>query len=71
MGSIETETINEMIIGVHQLTRNPLYIHQDDDIWCYDRIICNHAILCSRKFEILDNICILHCHTHGIMIFKN
>ena len=37
---------------------------------CYDRIIRNHAILCSRKIEISDNICKSHCQPHDKIHFK-
>ena len=56
-----------MIIEMYRLTRNPLCIHQYNAMGCYDRIIRNHAILCSRKFGIPDSIYKLHYHTHNSM----
>ena len=71
MSSIETATIDEMIVKVHRLSRNQLYIHQDNVMMYYDRIIRNHAILYSRKFGIPDNVYKLHCHIHDKIQFKN
>lgn len=70
IGSIETATINKMIIDLHQLTQNLLCINQDDTMGCYDRIIRHHAILCSRKVGISNNIYKLHYQTHDKMQFK-
>ena len=71
MSAIETVTLNELIIESHRLTKHPVYIHQDDAIGCYDRIIRTHTIINSRKFGIPDNICKLHQTAHDRMEFKN
>ena len=55
MSAIGTSTLNELIIESHRLTKQSLWIHQDDVMGCYDRIIRTHAILNSRKFGIHDN----------------
>ena len=39
---IKTIVINELIIELHRLTREPLCIHQDDAMGCFDRIIRNY-----------------------------
>ena len=71
MSTIVTATLNELIIESHRLTKQPLCIHQDDAMGCYDRIIRTHAAINSRKFGILDNIYKLHLKTHDSMEFKN
>ena len=38
---------------------------------CYDRIIRNHAILNSRKYNIPDNVCKVHPIAHDKMKFRN
>ena len=55
--AVMTGTIDQLIIETHRLTKYPLYIHQDDAMGCYDRIIHSHAILNSRKLDIPNNIC--------------
>ena len=70
MSTMETATINELIIEPRIITRTILYIHQYDIMGCYDRIIKGHTILNSRKFNILDNICKLHDSTHNKKCFK-
>ena len=70
MSAIETTTLNELIIESHRLTKYPLYIHQDDAMECYDRIIRTHATINSRKFGIPDNICKLHQTAHNRMEFS-
>ena len=57
MSSIETAVRDELIKEYHRITRETLCTHQDVAMGCYDRIICNHAILNSRKYDILDNVC--------------
>ena len=47
MSAIETVTINELIVKYHRITRQPIFIHQDDAATCFDRIIMNNAILSS------------------------
>ena len=60
MSSSETATINELIIETHRFTKQPLYIHQNDAMRYYGRIIRPHAMLNSRKFGIPENVCQLH-----------
>ena len=60
MSAIETAILNELMIESHRLTKQPLCIHQDDTIGCYDRIIRTHATIKSRNYEIPDNVCKLH-----------
>ena len=67
MSSIETATINELIIETRRLTKQPLYIHQNDAMRCYNRIIRPHAILNSRKFGIPENVCQLHIKSFNNM----
>ena len=57
MSTIDTTTINQSIIETHRLIKQPLCLHQDDAIRSYDKIIRPHAILHSRKFGILENVC--------------
>ena len=71
MSAIETSTLNELIIESHRLTKHPLYIHQDDSMGCYDRIIRTHATINSQRFGIPDNICKLYQIAHDRMEFKN
>ena len=70
MSTIETETLNELIIESHRLTKHPLCIYQDDAMGCYDRIIRTYATINSRKCCIPDNICKLHLKPHDNMAFK-
>ena len=65
-----TATINELIIKLHRVIRTDLWIHQDDTISRYDRILRGHIIFNSRKFHILYNICKFHGSTHDKMRFK-
>ena len=44
MSASETAVINEIILDIHRITREPICSHQDDAMGCYDRIIRNHAI---------------------------
>ena len=71
MSSIEIVVIDEMIKEYHRITREALCTHQDDAMRCYDRIIHNHAILNSRKYDILDNVCKVHSIDHDKMKFRN
>ena len=71
MSAIETATLNDLIIESHRLTKQPVCIHQDDAMGCYDRIIRTHAIISSHKFGIPDNICKIHLKAHDNMEFKN
>ena len=68
--AIETETIDQLIIETHRLTKYPLYIHQDNAMGCYDCIIRSYAIINSRKFGIPDNICKVYSIAHDLMHFK-
>ena len=70
VSTIETETLNELIIKNHRPTRRSLYIHQDDTMGYYDRIIRTHAILNSGKYCIPDKICILLFIAHENMTFR-
>ena len=70
MSSIKTVVIDELIKQYHQMTRETLYTHQDESIKYYDRIIRNHAILNSRKYEIPNNVCKVHSIAHGKMKFR-
>lgn len=70
MSSIETVTINKMIIEVYRLTKNLLCIHQDNVMRYYDKITRNYSILCSKNFGIPDNICKINCQTHDILQFR-
>ena len=71
MSAIETAILNELMIESHRLTKQPLCIHQDDTMGCYDRIIRTHATIKSRNYEIPDNVCRLHLKAHDNMQFKN
>ena len=51
MSTVETATINELIIEYHRLIRQTLCIHQDDAMGCYDRIIRGHATLSISDFK--------------------
>ena len=64
MSSIETVTINELVIKIHRMTRTSLCIHQGDAMGYYDCIIHNHVIISSQKFGILDNVYNLHSLAH-------
>ena len=57
MSAIETASINELIIEYHRITRQPIYIHQDDAAASFYRIIMNNAILSSKKYAIPDSAC--------------
>ena len=52
MSTIETTTINELIVEYHRITRQLICIHQDDAAACFDRIIMNNAILSSSKYDL-------------------
>ena len=67
---METTTINELIIEYHRLTRQTLYIHQDDTMGRYDRKIRGHATLSNRRCLILDNIYKVHSIARKKMKFK-
>ena len=69
MIAIEIASLNKLIIESHRLTKQSLYIYQDDAMGCYDVIIRTHVILNSRKFGIPDNICKLHLKAHDNMNF--
>ena len=71
MISIETTVIDDLIKEFHRITRKILCTHQDDAMGCYDRIIRNHAILNSRKYNIPDNACKVHPIAHDKMKFRN
>ena len=71
MSASETAVINENILDIHRITREPIRSHQDDAMGCYDRIIRNHAMLNSRKHGISENMYKMHCNTHDNMIYKN
>ena len=68
--AIEIETLNELIIESHRLTKQPLCIHQDDAMGYYDRIIRTHTTIDCRKFGISDNVCTLHLKVHDNMKFQ-
>ena len=68
---IETAIIDELIKENHRITRETLCIHQDDAMGCYDRIICNHTTLNSRKYNIPENLCKVHSIAHDKMKFRN
>ena len=71
MSASETAVINEIILDIHRITREPICSHQDDAIGCYDRIIRNHAMLNSRKNGIPENMCKMYCNAHYNMMYKN
>ena len=71
MSTIETATLNKLIIKNYILTKHPLCIHQYDTMECYDTIIRTHATINSRNFFIPDNMCKLHLKTHDNMEFKS
>ena len=71
MSASETAVINEIILDIHRITREPICSHQDDAMGCYNRIIRNHAMLNSRKHGIPENVCKMHCNAHDNMIYKN
>ena len=70
MSTVETATINELMIDSHRLTKFLLCIHQDDAKTCYDRIIRSHIIVNNRKFGIPNNIYRLYSITHDKILFK-
>ena len=45
--------------------------HQDDEMGCYDRIIRNHAVLNSRKYNIPENVCKVYSIAHDKMKYRN
>ena len=55
--------INEFITETHRLTFHNLVILKNDDKSCFDRIINNHSTIHSRRFEIPDKVCKIHCAT--------
>ena len=61
MSTIVNATINELIAEYHRITRQQIWIHQDDASACFDRIITNNAILSSRKYAIPDNAYKVNC----------
>ena len=67
MSAVETSVDNELILESHRTKSEDVYVHQDDDIDCYGKIIHDHEILNSRKNEIEDNACKLHYNTHNRM----
>ena len=67
MSAIEIASLNELIIKSYRLTKHPLYIHHDDALGCYDRIIRTHATINSHKFYIPDNIYKLYLKAHDNM----
>ena len=67
MNTIETSTLNELIIESRRVTKQPLCTHQDDAIGRYDRIIRTYGTINSRKFEIPDDVCKLHLKAHDNM----
>ena len=71
MSSIETAVIDDFIKECHRIIRKILYTHQDDAMDCYDRIIRNHDILNSRKYNIPDNVCKVHSIAYEKMKFGN
>ena len=68
--TVETATINELIVETHRLTKFPLCIHQDNTMGCYDRIIRKYVFLNSRKFGIRDNFCKFYSIAHDLMKFR-
>ena len=68
---MEIAVINELIKEYHRITRETMCTHQDDTMGCYDKIIRNHAILNSRKYNIPDNVCIVHSIVNDKMKFRN
>ena len=64
MSAVETSVDNKLILESHRTKSEDLYVHQDDDIDCYGKIIRDHEILNNRKYEIEDNACKLHYNTH-------
>ena len=71
MSSMEIAVINELIKEYHRITRETMCTHQDDTMGCYDKIIRNHAILNSRKYNIPDNVYIVHSIVNDKMKFRN
>ena len=52
------------------LNKYPLYIHQDDAMGYYDRIIRNCAFLNSRKLGIPNDIFKVYSIAHDLMQFR-
>ena len=55
--------IDEFENEIHRLIFNNLFKLQHDTKSCFDRIINSHAMLSSRKFEVLDKICQMYSAT--------
>ena len=64
--TVETGTIDQLVVETHRLTKFLLSIHQDDAT----RIIRSHAILNSCKFGITDNIYKVYSITHNLIKFQ-
>ena len=71
MSSIETAVIDELVKEYHRITRETLCTHQDDAMECYDRIIRNHAILNSKKYDIPENVSKVDSIAHDKIKFRN
>lgn len=50
MSAVETETMISWVVEVHRLTGQDLYIHQDNSMGCYNRIIHSHDVLNNLNF---------------------
>lgn len=57
--SSDVAFINEMIIGFHRLSYDILSITQHDNTDCYDRIVDNITNICTRKYNIPQQVCVL------------
>ena len=68
--AVEIATFDEISIDTHQLNKEPLCIHQDNTMGCYDRFIRSLATLNIHKFGILNNVCKRYIVTCDRMVFK-
>ena len=71
MSSIETTVLDELIKKYHRITREALCTHQENAMGYYDRVIRNHAILNSKKYDIPNNVCKVHSIAQDKMKFRN
>ena len=62
--------IDEVIKEIHRITCKPLVKVQNDATACYDRMICNLSMLCSRAFGVPDKVCQLQANSVSKMEYK-
>ena len=55
--------LDELITEIHRFTFRDMCKYQNDAAACYDRITPQHAIVCSRKFNIPKDVCKLAATT--------